>query len=366
MILKAERIGRMNMSLRDDPRESFQLSFLSRIGFLARAVAHEAQQLVILLLIILLVMVFSSVQPAFLSAASLDNIFRMCSIFGISALGMTLIIITGGIDLSVGSVMALGGALGAGLLGTAYGAANPIHLPFSVAFIVALLISGAIGFLNGWAITTLNMTPFVVTLGMMTLVRGLTYIYTDFTVRAIPGSPITFSDPGFDWLGSGNVGFLPTQTLIFLVLAVIMVLMTRFSPFGRDVYAIGGSLEIARLAGIKTGRVTIGAYTIMAMLAGLSGIMLAGRLSSVAPSMATGYELNVITIVVVGGASLSGGRGSILGTVLGALMITMIDSGLDLLNVPSFYQYLVRGTVLLAAVIIDKWCRGRQMTSATG
>jgi ribose/xylose/arabinose/galactoside ABC-type transport system permease subunit len=262
--------------------------------------------------------------------------------------------------------MALGGALGAGLLGTAYGAANPIHLPFSAAFLVALLISGAIGFLNGWAITTLNMTPFVVTLGMMTLVRGLTYIYTDFTVRAIPGSPITYSDPGFDWLGSGNLGFLPTQTLIFLVLALMMALMTRFTPFGRDVYAIGGNLEIARLAGINTGRVIIGAYTIMAMLAGLSGIMLAGRLSSVAPSMATGYELNVITIVVVGGASLAGGRGSILGTVLGAFMITMIDSGLDLLNVPSFYQYLVRGTVLLAAVIIDKWCRGRQMASATG
>ena len=326
-----------------------------------RVVAHEAQQLVILLLIILLAVVFSSIQPAFLSMVSLDNILRMCSIFGISALGMTLIIVTGGIDLSVGSVMALGGALGAGFLGTAYGAANPIHLPFSLAIIAALAISGAIGFLNGWAIATLNMAPFVVTLGMLTLVRGLTYIYTDFTVGTIPGSPITFSDPGFDWLGGGNVGFLPAQTLIFLILAVVMALILRFTPFGRDVYAIGGNLEIARLAGINTGRVIIGAYTIMAMLAGLSGIILAGRLSSVAPSMATGYELNIITIVVVGGASLAGGRGSVLGTVLGAVMITMIDSGLDLLNVPSFYQYLVKGTVLLAAVIIDKWYRGRQM-----
>jgi ribose/xylose/arabinose/galactoside ABC-type transport system permease subunit len=247
------------------------------------------------------------------------------------------------------------------LLGTAFSAANPIHLPFIVAIIAALAISGAIGFLNGWAIAKLNIVPFVVTLGMMTLVRGLTYIYTDFTVRTIPGSPITFSDPGFDWLGAGKVGFLPTQTLIFLVLAVVMALILRFTPYGRDIYAIGGNLEIARLAGINTSRVIIGVYTIMAMLAGLSGLMLAGRLSSVAPSMATGYELNIITIVVVGGASLAGGRGSILGTVLGALMITMIDSGLDLLNVPSFYQYLVKGMVLLAAVIIDKWYRGRQM-----
>ena len=351
----------MNMSLRDEPREALPPSWLSRGGRLVRAVAHEAQQLVILLLIIVLAVVFSSVQPAFLSPASLDDIVRMCAIFGIAALGMTLVIITGGIDLSVGSVMAFGGALGAGLLGTAFGAANPIHLPFVIAIIAALAISGAIGFLNGWAIARLNIVPFVVTLGMMTLVRGLTYIYTDFTVRTVPGSPITFSDPGFDWLGAGKVGFLPTQTLIFLVLAVVMAMILRFTPFGRDIYAIGGNLEIARLAGINTSRVIIGVYTIMAMLAGLSGIILAGRLSSVAPSMATGYELNIITIVVVGGASLAGGRGSISGTVLGALMITMIDSGLDLLNVPSFYQYLVKGTVLLAAVIIDKWYRGRQM-----
>ena len=341
--------------------ESGQVFWSSATGRLVRVVAHEAQQLVILLLIILLTVVFSSVQPAFLSMVSLDNILRMCSIFGIAAIGMTLIVITGGIDLSVGSVMALGGALGAGLLGTAFGAANPIHLSFPIAIVAALAISGATGFLNGWAITALNMAPFVITLGMMTVVRGLTYIYTDFTVRAIPGSPITFSDAGFDWLGGAKVGFIPTSTLIFVVLAVIMALILRFTPFGRNVYAIGGNLEIARLAGINTSRTIIGAYTIMSMLAGLSGIILAGRLSSVAPAMATGYELNVITIVVVGGASLAGGRGSVLGTVLGALMITMIDSGLDLLNVPSFYQYLVKGMVLLAAVIVDKWYRGRQL-----
>jgi ribose/xylose/arabinose/galactoside ABC-type transport system permease subunit len=147
---------------------------------------------------------------------------------------------------------------------------------------------------------------------------------------------------------------------LFLGLAVIIALVLRYTPFGRAIYAIGGDSETTRLAGINVRRVIVAVYAIAAMLAGLSGIVLAGRLSSVSPLMGVGYELNVITIVVVGGASLAGGRGTIFGTVLAALLITMIDNGLEILNVPSFYQYLVKGAVLLMAVMLDQWHRGRR------
>ena len=322
--------------------------------------ATEGQRFILLLIIVLIGAVFTAGQPAFLSAQSIDNILRVTSMYGIAALGMTLVILTGGIDLSVGSVIALGGALSAGLLGTAFGAANPFHMPYYFSIPAALILTGAIGALNGLAITVLNIAPFVVTLGVMTVVRGLTYIYTDYTVATVPGSPITFSDDFFDWIGTGNIGVLPTQAVIFIGLAVLIALMLRYTGFGRSIFAIGGSQEIARLAGIHTARVIIGVYTLAAALAGASGIILAGKLSSVSPLIGTGYELNVITMVVVGGASMAGGRGTVTGTVLGALLISMIDNGLDLLNVPSFYQYLVKGTILVTAVVVDKWVQRRK------
>ena len=322
--------------------------------------SKEGQRFVLLLIVVLIGAVFTARQPAFLSAQSIDNILRVTSMYGIAALGMTLVILTGGIDLSVGSTIAFGGALAAGLLGTAFGAANPLHMPYYLSIPAALILTGAIGALNGLAITVLNVAPFIATLGMMTVVRGLTYIYTDYTVAAVPGSPITFSDDFFDWIGTGNIGVLPTQAVIFVGLALATALMLRYTGFGRSIFAIGGSQEIARLAGINTTRVIIGVYALAAALAGGSGIILAGKLSSVSPLIGTGYELNVITMVVVGGASMAGGRGTITGTVLGALLISMIDNGLDLLNVPSFYQYLLKGTILIAAVIVDKSIQRRQ------
>lgn len=315
------------------------------------------QEVILLALLLIIGAVFYSLQPALLSYYSLDNILRVSSISGVAALGMMIVILTGGIDLSVGSVMALGGALGAGLLGVAYGAANPIVLPAGLAIAAALACTGLIGAVSALAITALGVAPFVVTLGMMTVVRGLTYMFADYTVRSVPGSQITFYHPWFDWLGAGNVAGIPSQTVIFVILALLLALMLKHTAFGRNIFAVGGNIEIARLAGIRTGRVLIAVYALAGMLAGLSGMMLAAKLSSVSPLMATGYELNIITIVVVGGASLLGGRGSVLGTVLAALLLTLIDNGLDLLNVPSFYQYLVKGVILISAVAIDRWYR---------
>ncbi|RSK54683.1 ABC transporter permease [Bacillus canaveralius] len=314
----------------------------------------EGQQLIILVGLILLIALFSAINPDFLSYKNFEDILRMSSIYGIAALGMTLVMLTGGIDLSVGSVMALGGALSAGFLGIAFGAANPIQLPFVLAVLLAIIITGVIGLLNGFVITKFNIAPFVATLGMMTIARGLTYIYTDFTVGGIPGSPITFSHPLFDWLGAGYIAGIPTQAVIFIVLALVLGFVLRHTALGRNVYAVGGNGEISRLAGINKDWIVMIAYMAMGVLAGLSGLLLTGKLSSASPLTGTGYELDIITIVVLGGTSMIGGRASIFGTVLGALILSVITNGLNFLNVPSFYQYLIKGTILVAAVIFDQ------------
>lgn len=331
------------------------------------ALPIRGQQLAVLLLIIGLAALFTYLEPAFLSARSLDNLLRTASMFGIVGLGMTLVIIVGGIDLSVGSMMALGGAVGAGLLGTAFGAANPVQLPAAVAIAIALLVTGLFGALSGIVITRLSLAAFVVTLGMMSVARGATYLFSSFAVQKVSGTAVTFSDPTFDWLGAGNVGPIPAQTAIFVALAVVLAVVLRMSNWGRSVFAVGGSATNARLAGISVARVIIPVFAISGMLAGLGGLILTGRLSSASPLAANGYELNVIMVVVIGGTSLAGGRGSILGTVLGALVISEIDNGLNLLNVPSFNQYLVKGTILVAAVVADKvyQTRAARLTART-
>ena len=328
----------------------------TRHGRTFSSLGHQA---VVVGLILLLGLSVYLVNPKFLSAYSIDNILRMASIYGIVALGMTLVIITGGIDLSAGSMMALGAALGAGLLGTAFGAANPVQLTPALAILAALAVTGLIGMLNGVAVGHLRIAPFVVTLGMLTVSRGLTFIFADYVVQSVPGSAITFSDPLFDWMGAESFGPVPTATVLFLALAALLAAVLRHTHLGREIYAIGGDAEIARLSGINVPRVIMVVYGLMGVLAALSGIVLAGRLSSVSPLMAVGYELDIITIVIVGGASLAGGRGTILGSVLAAVLISMIDAGLNMMNVPSFYQYLVKGSVLLAAVIVDQWYRRR-------
>ncbi len=323
-----------------------------------------SHQFVIIALVVMLALGLYAVRPNFLSLYSIDNILRGASIYGIVALGMTLVIITGGIDLSAGSMMALGAALGAGMLGTAFSAANPIQLPAPLALCASLAICGIIGMANGIAVSRFGIAPFVVTLGMMTVVRGLTFIFADYVVQAVPGSAITFSDPVFDWLGAESWGAVPTSTVLFLALALLLALILRHTHFGRAIYAVGGDAEIARLAGIRVPAVIVSVYGIMAVLAALGGLVLAGRLSSVSPLMGVGYELDIITVVIVGGASLAGGRGTILGTVLAAVLVSMIDNGLNMLNVESFYQYLVKGSVLLAAVIVDQWYQRRRAMSA--
>jgi len=320
----------------------------------------EVQQLIMLMALIFLIVFFAVLSPVFLSFQNLGNILRVSSFYGIVGLGMTMVILTGGIDLSVGSVLALGGAIGAGLLGVAFNAANPIKLPFFLAIPIALTVTGLIGLINGLVITKLKLTPFIATLGMMTIARGLTYVFTDFIVKSVPGTPITFFHPVYTFLGAGDIVGIPTQTFIFVLLAFMLSVLLRHTAFGRSIYAVGGNIEIARLAGIETKLTIVITYAIMGVLAGLSGIVFVGRLSSASPLAGTGYELDIITAVVLGGATLVGGRGTIFGTVLGVLIVGVINNGLDILNVPSFYQYLIKGTILVAAVISDRVYQEKQ------
>lgn len=328
-----------------------------------RGLPLQGQQLALVLLIAALAAGFVSRAPEFLSPASIENLLRSASMFGIVGLGMTIVIIAcgslGGIDLSVGSMMALGGAIGAGLLGTAFTAANPVKLPAALAILIALAVTGLLGAISGLLISRLELAPFAVTLGMMSVARGLTYLMVAFAVGTSSSAGITFSDPLFDWFGLTNYGPIPAITVLFGVLAALIAFVLKATPFGRSLYVLGGNAENARLAGINVRRTIVIVFAISGLLAGLGGLILTGRLSSASPLAATGYELEVIMVAVIGGTSLAGGRGSILGTVLAAILVSEINTGLDMMNVPSFNQYLIKGTILVVAVVMDKVYQAR-------
>jgi ribose/xylose/arabinose/galactoside ABC-type transport system permease subunit len=328
-----------------------------------RRLPLQGQQLALVVLIAVLTAAFTSRSPEFLSVGSIENLLRSASMFGIVGLGMTVVIIScgslGGIDLSVGSMMALGGAIGAGLLGTAFTAANPVKLPAVVAVLIALLITGLLGAVSGLLIARLKLAPFAVTLGMMSVARGLTYLMVAWAIGTSKTAGITFSDPLFDWFGMTKYGPIPSITVLFLVLAAVIAFVLKATPFGRSLFVLGGNADNARLAGINVRRTIVIVFAISGLLAGLGGLVLTGRLSSASPLAANGYELEVIMVAVIGGTSLAGGRGSILGTVLAAILVSEIDTGLDMMNVPSFNQYLIKGTILVLAVVLDKAYQAR-------
>ncbi|MGE5554348.1 MAG: ABC transporter permease [Betaproteobacteria bacterium] len=257
-------------------------------------------------------LVFGALSPVFFTVENMLNLARIAGMNGLLALGMTLVIIAGGIDLSVGSMLALGGAVGAGLLGASYGSTPPpVALPAWLAVLTAVAVCGLAGLMSGLAIVKLDLAPFVVTLGMMTVARGLTYVFSDFIMRSVPGTAITFSHPQFEWLGSGALWSIPAPAVIFLVTISLAALMLRYTTFGRNIYAVGGNAELSRLAGINTGFVLAAAYAISGALAGLSGVVFTARLASASPLAGVGYELDAIAAVVIGGTSMTGGEGGV-------------------------------------------------------
>ena len=304
-----------------------------------------------------LVIVLSLITPAFLSVSNFNDVARVVSISGIMAVGMTFVILTGGIDLSVGATFALVSGVTSALVAGGYsdGLIVNLTLPTPLAVGVGLLVGAAVGFANGWIITRFRIEPFMATLGTMIFIRGLLLLFTS-------GYQILFHppiEPVFGWLGQGDVFGLAAPTAIFVIVVIVAAWIARRTTFGRSVYAIGGNEEAAWLSGINVTRTKILAYTTLGVLSGLSGIILASRVAGVVSTTGLGYELDVIAGVVIGGTSLAGGRGSVIGTVFGVFILGVITNALNLLGVSTDYQYVSRGLLLIAAVSIDGYVRTR-------
>lgn len=289
--------------------------------------------------LILIVVILSIISSDFLSISNVFNVLRQVSINALLAFGMTFVILTGGIDLSVGSIIALSSALAAGMMAAG---TNPW-----LAILVGLLSGAAMGTINGVIITRGKVAPFIATLATMTIFRGLTLVYTQ-------GKPITGLPDSFGLIGRGYLFQIPMPVIWMLAAFIVLYVILKFTSFGRHVFAVGGNEEATRLSGINTHGVKTLVYSISGLLASLSGIILTSRLNSAQPTAGTSYELDAIAAVVLGGTSLSGGKGWIAGTLVGAMIIGILDNGLNLLNVSSFYQQVVKGGVILLAVLLDR------------
>ncbi|OXS58982.1 sugar ABC transporter permease [Cohnella sp. CIP 111063] len=286
------------------------------------------------------VVILSLVSDTFLTVTNLMNVLRQVSINGILAVGMTFIILTAGIDLSIGSLMAVAAVIATSIVA---------HDPGAVgwALLAGVAASGLLGGVSGTMSAKLNVAPFVATLAMMTIARGIALIYTN-------GRPIVVSSDPFKFLGQGYIGPIPVPVLIFIAVTAVMGIVLYKTKFGRYVYAIGGNENASKISGIRVDRVKIWVYVINGFLAGLAGILLSSRISSGQPNSGMGYELDAIAAVVIGGTSLFGGRGSLLGTIVGVLIIGVINNGLNLLDVSSYWQQIIKGLIIAGAVILDQ------------
>lgn len=300
---------------------------------------HIMKNYGIVIAFIFICIILSILSPVFFTKMNVINIIRQTSIYGIMAVGMTFVILTGGIDLSVGSLLAISGVACAGMLRAGFGT-----LP---AILVTLAVGALFGLVNGVIINAGRITPFVVTLGMMSIARGLTMIYTN-------GYPISGFDEVFRQLGGGYVVGIPIPIIMFIVtvgLAWVILTQTRL---GRYTYAIGGNEETVRLSGINAPYFKTLIYGISGLTAGISSLILTSRLNSAEPIAGTGYELDVIAAVVIGGTSLQGGRGAIWGTFVGALLIGVINNGMNLLGISAYFQLVVKGLIIIGAVLLDR------------
>lgn len=294
----------------------------------------------ILIAFLVICILLSIATPFFFTSQNILIVLRQVSINGILAIGVTFVIITGGIDLSLGSVLALTGVVAAGF---AHPDTYPLIVPIGLALMTGLIIGAANGFIS----TLGKVAPFIVTLGMMTIARGLALVWSG-------GRPVTNLSPAFNYIGGGDFLFIPVPILLFLLVIILSGVTLKYTRIGRYIYAVGGNEEAARASGIRVNRVKLFAYILCGLLAGLAGVVLAARINTGQPNAGIAYELDAIAAVVIGGTSLMGGRGSIMGTVIGVLIIGVINNGLDLLNVSSYYQQIVKGVIIIGAVLLDR------------
>jgi ribose transport system permease protein len=299
------------------------------------------QKLGPLLALLLISGVLSVMSRDFLTVNNLLNVLRQVSINALIAFGMTFVILLGGIDLSVGAVLALSSVAIASMMAAGL---DPM-----LATLFGVLAGAALGAVNGIIISRGKVAPFIATLGTMTVFRGLALVASD-------GRPITgFNSDFFSMLGAGYIGnLIPVPVITTMIAFVALWFILKKTVFGRHVYAVGGNEEASLISGVKVNRVKLWVYTLSGGLSALAGVILTSRLNSAQPNAGMGYELDAIAAVVLGGTSLSGGRGWIVGTLIGAVLIGVLNNGLNLLSVSSFYQQVIKGSVILLAVLLDR------------
>lgn len=300
------------------------------------------RQLGILIVLAIMFVVFSIGSSYFLTVSNMISILQQAAIKGTIAIGMTLVIITAGIDLSVGSITGLSAAVAATIM-VKNGADG---IPTAIA--AAIAIGFICGFINGELISRLKLQPFLVTMGTLSLYRGIEYIYTGaVTVRGLP--PV-FSTTMNAWNDK-----VPIPVIVMLIVLAVVYLVIKYTKWGRYVYAIGGNEEATRLSGVNVNRVRIATYTLMGVICAIAGILYLGRIGSADANTGTGYEMDAIAAAAIGGASLAGGKGNLVGTILGAILLAALQNGLTLLKVQSFYQTAATGLIIIIAVIIDRF-----------
>ena len=283
--------------------------------------------------------VFPKTSGSFFTRQNIFNVLRQISTNLFLACGMTMVIILGGIDLSVGSIIALSGCISAGCVAR-------YNLPLPIALLMGLLVGLLVGMFNGAVISKTTIPAFIVTLATMNIAKGLAYVYTG-------GSPVRVVTKEWQFLGAGYVGIFPTPVEILVIVLIITAIIMNKTKMGRHMYAVGGNQQAAEFSGIKVEKVKFFVHAFSGLMAGLAGIVLASRMYSGQPTAGDGAEMDAIAAVVVGGTSMAGGSGKIGGTIIGGLIIGVLNNGLNLLNVNSFWQYVVKGVVILLAVFLD-------------
>lgn len=311
-------------------------------GYGAAAKVYFKENLGIIIAFLVLC-IFLTVNPitsdSFFTQKNLFNVLRQISTNLYLACGMTMVIILGGIDLSVGSIIALSGCVAAGCVAR-------YNLPLPVAVVVGIAIGLAVGIFNGAFICKTTIPPFIVTLATMNIAKGFAYVYTG-------GSPVRVVTKEWQFIGAGYIGPVPTPVVILVIVLIVTAVIMNKTKIGRHIYAVGGNPQAAEFSGIKVAKIKFFVHAYSGMMAGLAGVVLASRMYSGQPTAGDGAEMDAIAAVVVGGTSMAGGSGKIGGTIIGGLIIGVLNNGLNLLNVNSFWQYVVKGAVILLAVFID-------------
>ena len=299
-----------------------------------------------LVFVALIIIIFMSItSDVFLTSQNIINILRQISINGILAVGMTFVILTGGIDLSVGSVVAITGVIAGSLLknGTNW----------FIACLAALVISVICGILNGWLIAYIGFQPFIATLSTMTIGRGFAQVYSD-------GKPYMISDPAFKKIGQGDFLGIPIPIILLVIFCILGLAILMMTTFGRYVFAIGGNMSAAKLSGVRTQRIQTMVYVFSSICAWMVGLILAARISSGQPTAGESYEMDAIAATAIGGTSMNGGIGSLTGTIIGFIILGLLQNSMNLMNINSFWQQIVKGILIIVAVFLDMRTKGKK------